>query len=165
MELLTTLGIDWKRLIADIVNFLIVFLVLRQYAYRPLLAMMQQRTTLIEEGVAAATESQQAMKDATAHADEIRKEARREASQIIAKAQDDAAAARTEATEKAKADVAQIVQSGKERLGQEKETMIAAAQAELGGLAVALVQKILPVALTAPQQDALVAAAKKELKH
>lgn len=161
MELLTTLGIDWKRLIADIVNFVIVFLVLRHYAYRPILAMMAQRTKLIEDGVAAAAQSQEAKRTAELDGEEYRKAARQEASRIIAQAQQDAEALRLASTEKTKADVATIVRDGKEKLQQEKETMIADAQAELGQLVVAVVEKVLPNALTKEQHTALVTAAKK----
>ena len=36
-ELLSKLGIDWRLLIAQLINFLILLFVLRRFAYKPIL--------------------------------------------------------------------------------------------------------------------------------
>ena len=50
-ELITKLGIDWKFLIAQIVNFLVLLFVLYKFAYGPILAMLEKRQKKIEKGL------------------------------------------------------------------------------------------------------------------
>ena len=42
-DLIRQFGIDARILIAQIINFLVLFFLLRQFAYRPLLGLMQKR--------------------------------------------------------------------------------------------------------------------------
>ena len=48
-ELFSKLGIDWKLLIAQIINFLVLLFVLYKFAYRPILSMLEKRTKKIEK--------------------------------------------------------------------------------------------------------------------
>ncbi len=58
-ELLANFGINWKLLIAQAVNFLVLIFVLRKFAYGPLVAMLRKRREEIEKGVSASKESQE----------------------------------------------------------------------------------------------------------
>ena len=49
--LLSQLGINWKLLISQGVNFLVVLVVLRAFVYKPLLEMMKTRREKIERGL------------------------------------------------------------------------------------------------------------------
>ncbi len=51
MELLQTLGIDVKLLLAQIVNFAILLFVLWKVAYKPLLTLMKERSQRIEKSL------------------------------------------------------------------------------------------------------------------
>jgi F-type H+-transporting ATPase subunit b len=51
------LGIDWKLLLSQAVNFLLLLFVLRMFVYKPLLAAMNKRKEKIEEGLAKAEEA------------------------------------------------------------------------------------------------------------
>lgn len=50
-------GIDWKLLLSQVVNFLILLTVLRLFVYTPVLKLLRARTRRIEEGVAHANEA------------------------------------------------------------------------------------------------------------
>lgn len=56
-SLLHNLGIDWKLLLSQGVNFFVLLFVLRAVAYRPLVALMKQRRADIEEGITKAKEA------------------------------------------------------------------------------------------------------------
>src|SRR3989344_4480801 len=56
-ELLDTLGINGKLLIAQAANFLILLLILRWAVYKPLLKMMRERRERIEFGLKGAEEA------------------------------------------------------------------------------------------------------------
>lgn len=57
-ELLTKLGIDWKLLLSQAVNFLVLLAVLTIFLYKPLLKMMRQRRQKIELGMKGAEEAE-----------------------------------------------------------------------------------------------------------
>ena len=53
-ETLQQLGIQWPKLIAQVVNFAIVLFILWKFAYKPVLAMLEQRRQKIAESMANA---------------------------------------------------------------------------------------------------------------
>ncbi|MFH0791939.1 MAG: F0F1 ATP synthase subunit B [bacterium] len=55
------LGIDWKILVGQLVNFIILLLILKRFAYKPFLSMMEGRRKEIEEGVDKSKEAEQVM--------------------------------------------------------------------------------------------------------
>ena len=56
-ELAEQLGLDWKLLLSQAVNFLLLLFLLRKFAYLPLLKILKERRARIEEGLAKATEA------------------------------------------------------------------------------------------------------------
>lgn len=56
-ELLSQLGIDWRLLISQAVNFFLLLIVLRIFVYKPLLTMMHERQRRIAEGIEKANEA------------------------------------------------------------------------------------------------------------
>ncbi|MDP3956433.1 MAG: hypothetical protein Q8P97_00370 [bacterium] len=54
-ELFSKLGVDWKLLLAQAVNFLLLMAVLRFTVYKPLLSLLKERRTKIEKGLEDAT--------------------------------------------------------------------------------------------------------------
>src|SRR5262245_16480479 len=92
-ELFTRFGINWYTFIATTVNFCIVLWVLHRFAYRPILAMLEERKQRIAESMAnadkikaelAATQEQRAkaLGEANAQAQKLIDEARKAAEQI-----------------------------------------------------------------------------------
>jgi len=61
--LLEQLGINWKLLLSQAVNFFILLLVLRFFVYKPLLAAIKKRREKIEEGLQKAKEADVRLKE------------------------------------------------------------------------------------------------------
>lgn len=76
-SLIHNLGLDWKLLLSQGVNFLIVLVVLRLTVYKPLLAMMRKRRETIEQGLEKAAEADRRL----AQVDELQKQKLHEAQQ------------------------------------------------------------------------------------
>ena len=55
--LLSQLGIDWKLLLSQAVNFFILLLILRAFVYKPLLVVIKKRNEKIKEGLEKAQEA------------------------------------------------------------------------------------------------------------
>ena len=51
MEILENLGIDWKILLAQIINFLVILYLLKRFAYRPFLKILRERKEKIDKGI------------------------------------------------------------------------------------------------------------------
>ena len=56
-QLLSQLGIDWRLLISQAVNFFLLLIVLRIFVYKPLLKLLHDRRARIEEGLVKADEA------------------------------------------------------------------------------------------------------------
>ena len=87
MEVLAKLGIDWKLLIAQAVNFVVLLWVLRLYAYRPILRALEARTKKIEQGLQDAAQSQKKLQAVVEEEKQIMAAAREEARDILLKAE------------------------------------------------------------------------------
>jgi F-type H+-transporting ATPase subunit b len=56
-QLLSQLGIDWRLLISQAVNFFLLLIVLRIFVYKPLLNLLRERREKIENGIMKAEEA------------------------------------------------------------------------------------------------------------
>ena len=55
--IIKNLGIDWKIFLAQLVNFGIVFFVLKKFAFSPIQKLLKERQSKIEKGLNDATRS------------------------------------------------------------------------------------------------------------
>lgn len=62
-DLIEQLGINWKLLVSQAVNFFILLAVLRLFVYKPVLEMLRDRKKKIEEGLAKAEEADVRLKE------------------------------------------------------------------------------------------------------
>lgn len=100
------LGIDWRLLLSQAVNFLLLLIVLRIFVYKPVLKILNERQKKIREGMEKTEEADRRLKETNAMALQKIKEAETKAVAILG---------RTE--EKAKELEAKLMQQA-----QEKET-------------------------------------------
>ncbi len=124
--LISTFHIDTKIIIAQVVNFAIVFVVLYLFALKPLGKLMRKRREEIEQGLSNAKNSETELALAKEKAEEEIKKARREANEIITEAKQKADVLIAQAQEKAKDEADTIMtqaqaQIEKERAQAEKE--------------------------------------------
>ncbi len=62
-EFLEQFGIDWKLLLSQLVNFTLILIILRAFAYKPLIKILKERKEKIEEGLIKAEESDIRLKE------------------------------------------------------------------------------------------------------
>lgn len=58
-ELIHQLGIDWRLFLAQAINFVLVFLVLKKFIYKPALRILEERRKKIEDGLLKSKEAEQ----------------------------------------------------------------------------------------------------------
>lgn len=155
MELLNTLGIDWKYLLGQVVNFCIVLFVLKKYAFGPIVDALAKRTAKLEQGLHDAAVAKSARATGEREKTAMLAAARAEAGSVLQETRARAEELRAEMLSKAKNDVEDVVRLGKERLAMEKEQMLSAAKGELAELVVAAIHKISPRVFTDKDEAAL----------
>jgi F-type H+-transporting ATPase subunit b len=128
------LGFDGKAFLIQLITFLLAFLVLQRYAFKPILKVMRERRETIESGVKLGEQMQKEQIAMEAKVEEALHKARQEADSIISGAQESGKAAIKEAEEKAKEKAAGILKEAEARIEQETARARKALEKELVGL-------------------------------
>lgn len=150
-----SLGINLSGFIAQLVNFAIVLFILWRWAYRPLLRVMEERTTKIEKSLADAHAiEKERMELEKTKAAEI-KRAKEEAAALLHEAHDKAIKAAETIREKTKNDVEGIVQQAREQIVAERETMREELKQETLVLAAEIAQKVLGEKMNSAKDEKL----------
>lgn len=142
-ELIKTFHIDWKLLIAQLINFGIVVFVLYKFAIKPLTKVMDERTTEIEKSLIDAKKIEENLAQTEKDRQELLTQAKREAQNIIQKSQEEGKKQGEEMVIKAKTEVANVIAGAKEQIAQEKDKMFKEVRAEVVNLTIAATRKIL----------------------
>src|SRR3989339_1381184 len=155
-ELLSKLGIDWKLLIAQIVNFLVLLFVLWKFAYGPVLAMLEKRQKKIEKGLKDADEAHKKLGESEEKQKNILRKAREEAKDIVEKARKQAEKSKSEIAAEAKTQAEKILAGAKSEIEQEKAKTIAEIKSEIGGLVVAATEKVIEEKMSSEKDKKLI---------
>ncbi len=143
MEVLAKLGIDWKLLIAQALNFVILLWVLRRYAYQPILKALEARTKKIEQGLKDAALSQEKLRSSVEAEKQLLAAAREEARDILLQAEQAAKKRDAMMLQETKVRIDKMVADTDAHLADEKERLVREAKAELSGLIVTAVERVL----------------------
>src|SRR3989344_8262437 len=119
MEVLAKLGIDWKLLLAQAVNFAVLFWVLRRFAYQPMLDFLEKRTVRIERGLKDAEAATAKLSELEVKEKAVLGEARTEAKAIIAAAEESAKKRDTEHTLATEAKVKRLLEEAEVKIREE----------------------------------------------
>jgi len=158
------LGIQWKVLVAQLINFSIVFFVLWRYAYRPVFRVLEARRQKIAESVANAEKIKTELARIETERKRVLAQAGDVANQMIEEARDAAARVREAETQKAVAAAEQIVAKAREAAAQEHARMLADLKREVGRLVVQTTATVTGKVLTAEDQRRLAEETAKQLK-
>jgi F-type H+-transporting ATPase subunit b len=158
-SIIGTFHIDLKIIIAQMVNFAVVFVVLYIFALKPLSKLMAERSEKIAKGITDAKESEQILKDTNIKYEEALNKARIEANKIFEDAKKEGEAKKTMMLEDAKNQVSTMIDGGKKMLEAEKVKMVEEAKKEIVNLAMLATEK-----LTGAQKGSFDAKAIEDLK-
>ncbi|MBI4193269.1 MAG: hypothetical protein HY536_01435 [Candidatus Colwellbacteria bacterium] len=152
-ELIEKLGLDWRLLAAQLVNFVIILAVLRLTLYKPLLKVLRERREKIAKGVADARVAAQQLAAADAVKAQKVAEAEQEALRVLEASEKRAKARAEELLAVTRAKEGQILENA-ERVAQAKGEEAAAAfyrsAGELVKLGLARVAKMKPSLIDEP---------------
>ena len=163
-ELINTFQIDWKLIIAQLINFLIVLGVLYKFAYKPVLAMLNDRSEKIDQSLKDAKKIEEKLAATEADHKEVIATARREASIIIEKGNKITEEKRTEMINRAKEEIGQIINQEKEKMQAEKAVTLKEIKTEVAELVALSMEKLLEKKLTVKEDHELIKKIIKDAK-
>jgi F-type H+-transporting ATPase subunit b len=143
MEIFAKLGIDWRLLLAQLVNFVILFSALTFLLYKPILGVLERRGKKIADSLKDAEKISEELRSAEDKSRAVLSEARSEAGKIVAAARAETDSARAIAVEKAKAEVAAVIASGRGQLAAERDAMVNEVRAVAAELVATATEKII----------------------
>jgi F-type H+-transporting ATPase subunit b len=163
-ELLSQLGIDWHLLLAQALNFFLLLVVLRIYVYKPLLQMLHDRKSRIEEGVMKAEEADRRLVEAEEMKRGKIKEGEAQAMSMLKKTETDAKALEEKMMADIKRKEAEEMGNLKSLLRAREEESRRASEAEA---AVLVRRALVKTVELAPEKidDALIAKAVQQAKQ
>ena len=162
MEVLAKLGIDWKLLIAQAVNFVVLLWVLRRYAYTPILKALETRTKKIEQGLKDAASSQERLQKVVEEEKQVMAAAREEAHDILVRAEASAKERDGRMLQETKAKIDRMVTDADTHLAEEKARLVREAKAEISGLVIMTTERVLHGVVDARVDAQLVEGALKQ---
>ncbi len=163
MSVLAKLGIDWRLLIAQAVNFLILLLVLRRFAYRPMLEFLEKRTKKIESGLRDAKRAAEKLSEIEAKEREVLDEARKESAAIVAHARELAEKTADKIMIESRKESERILGETRKKIEAEQESMCTDMKRELVGLVMLATEKVLDEKLKDMNDDELIRQAVEKL--
>jgi len=143
-----TFGLYWPNLIAQIILFFIVYLVLKRFAFKPIIAMLEERRRRIEEGQINAERIKQQLAEAQAKYEEILAKANAEAQHLIDEVKASGERLAEEKRQAATTEAQEIIRRTHEALSLERERTLADLKRELGRLVVETTEKVTNKILT-----------------
>jgi F-type H+-transporting ATPase subunit b len=162
-QIARTFGVDWPHLGAQIISFSIVCAVLYKFAYRRILAMLEQRRQQIALGIANAEKIKAELDKTESQRLEVIAQAHTQGSKFIEEARAAAARVEQEETNKAIAAAEQIMKKAHEAAAQDRDRMFAELKREIGNLVVQATTTVTGKILTAEDQRRLAEETSKQI--
>lgn len=161
---ISSLGIELKSFLFQLITFVIVLLILRRWVFPKLVATLEARRATLEESLVQAKQTQETLDKAELSANQIMHKAREQADSAMADARTQAkdVIAKAEAAAHVQAD--RVLKELQQQLAQERDKLRTELKTELADLVVLTTQKILKTKLNTREDAKLIAQSIKELR-
>jgi F-type H+-transporting ATPase subunit b len=150
------LGINWAVFITQVVTFIILLVILRVFAYKPVMRMLDERSKRIRESMDQA----EALKEQSARAEEqVKKqleEASREGQERLARAVKAGEDVRQKAQEDARKDADILLSRARAEIQRERDDAIAGVRREFADLTVLAAGKVIEKSLDKEEHRELI---------
>ena len=158
-----TFGWNWKLFLSQVISFVIVALLLQRFAYKPILAILEERRRKIEEGQLNAEKIKKELAEAEKRYQEILAKANADAQRMIDETRESAAHLSERKQQEAIAAAEQIIAKAREAAAIEHERTMESLKHELGRLVVETTAKVTEKVLTPEDQRRLQEEAARQL--
>lgn len=163
-DIMSTLGIDVKLLVFQIIAFLLLVWALSKWVFPIFFKIVDKRQALIDESNRAAVEASKHAEKSQEEIEKLLKKAREEAKDIVATAREEAVGLVNEAETKSQQQSAHLIADAKDQIAKEVVSAKKALHNETVDLVMQATGKVLEGAVNATVDESVVAQALKEAK-
>lgn len=160
---ISSLGINLKAFIFQLITFLIVLFILRKWVFPKLVATLEARRSALEESLEQARQTEETLQKAEASAADILRKARAQADTAMAdaksKVEEVIASGESAAAERA----ARIIKDAEGHLDQERQRLHDELKGELADLVIQTTEKVLRQKVDQKQDRALIERSLQEI--
>jgi len=164
MEILKTFGVDPVLLGAQIINFLIIFYLLKRFLYKPVLGMLKKREDKIKEGLKQAEEARITLEKTLDQEKKILTKAQDEARKLIESAKIQAKDVGKEIEENTKRQAEKILLDARAQIEQDTKKMEQELSEKVSLLAENMLEKSLQGVFGEKEQKQIIGKALKNIK-
>ena len=150
------LSIEPGLLIWTIITFILLLLVLRKVAWRPILAALEQREHTIRDSLDEAHRARQEAEQLLARHQQMLAEANRESARIIEQSREEAERLRTSMTEQARGEAQRLVEDARREIDRERQRAVQELKTTAADLALAAAGRLLNTSVTGDDHRRLV---------
>jgi len=158
------LGINWKILIGQIVNFAILFFLLKRFVFKSFLSTLEKRKKVIEDGVRKSEDAEKNLAKIRTLEQEVRAAGERNAKDVIKAAEITAQKRKQEVLDLAEKEKEMIILGAKETAKKEVAAAVEKQKKETIDLSFLLAKKFLKDKLTQEDDKSLLEKISSELK-
>jgi F-type H+-transporting ATPase subunit b len=158
-----TFGWNLKLFLSQVISFVLVAILLRRFAYQPILNVLHERRERIAEGLRNAEKIKQQLAEAEKHHAEILAKAHAEAQKMIDEARESSAHLADRKLQEAIVAAEQVMARAREASALEHERTMAELKREVGRLVVETTAKVTGKVLTSEDQRRLQEEAARQL--
>jgi F-type H+-transporting ATPase subunit b len=148
-------GFTLQQFIAQCISVTVLFLVLNQFAWKPVRTILEERRKTIEESLANAEKIKKELTDAEATRIGIIQKANEQANRIIAEAEKSAAAVTEQRAKEATRQAEDIIKNAREASILERNRLMAELKQHIGELVILTTEKVTGKVLTPDDQARL----------
>lgn len=143
LDILAKVGFDWHMAVLNLVNFLVIFWILKKFLFAPISKKMAEREQIIRDGIDNATKAGTDLRMAEVKAQELIDTAKAESNKIIEASHEEARALGERMKVKAKEEIELLIAQAKRNIEIDQKEMRDALRKETVELVILSVEKIL----------------------
>ena len=162
-ETADTFGWNWKLFLSQVISFCIVAYLLQRFAYKPILAVLEERRRKIEEGQINAEKIKKELAEAEKRYQEIVAKANADGQRMIDEARESASHLSERKQQEAISAAEQIIAKAREAAAIEHDRTMESLKRELGRLVVETTAKVTGKVLTPEDERRLQEEAAREV--
>ncbi|WP_448334878.1 F0F1 ATP synthase subunit B [Bellilinea sp.] len=149
------LGLNLGSILIQILSFGIIFIVLKEWVYKPLTNQLEKRRRAIAQGLEDARVAAEARANAERESSRIIAEAQQKAAEIVREATERAEAAAKDVRMQTNAEIAKAREQAMAEIEQERNRVLSEVRGQIAALAIAATQKLIGATLDEQRQRVL----------
>lgn len=165
MEILKDFGVNPILLGAQIINFLIIFYLLKRFLYKPVLSVLKKRENEIKKGIDDAEQAKKTLEDAEDKEKKILKTARLKADEMLKNAKIQSDELLKESGERSRKQADKLLTEAREAIKVESEKAEKELMKKVGKLTIDMFEKSMKNLIDRDQQVILLKKAEERLKN